>query len=245
MNTGPINESIIALREELAEAESVCVMTGAGISAESGIPTFRGAEGLWGKFNPTELATREAFARDPALVWEFYNWRRKLVAQARPNPGHQALARLETRTRHLTLLTQNVDGLHRQAGSASVFELHGNIWETLCTGCSQISEQLEPDLGPDPRCQNCGALLRPNVVWFGESLNQAVLDQALAAVSGCEIMLVIGTSSVVQPAASLAGAAKRGGAVVAEINLERTPNSMFMDYVILGKAGEILPQLVP
>lgn len=240
-----MNESILALREELAQAQRICVMTGAGISAESGIPTFRGSSGLWRNHNPAELATREAFTRNPALVWEFYNWRRTLIAAARPNPGHEALARLEARTPQTTLMTQNVDGLHRLAGNTSVLQLHGNIWETRCTGCGRVQEQRTPDLGSNPRCEKCGAALRPNVVWFGESLNEELLGKAFAAASTCEIMLTIGTSAVVQPAASLAGTAKRAGAVVAEINLERTPNSLFMDYVILGKAGEILPQLVP
>ncbi len=240
-----MNESILALREELSQAQRVCVMTGAGISAESGIPTFRGSSGMWRNYNPAELATREAFSRNPALVWEFYNWRRTLIAAAEPNPGHVALVKLEARTAQCTLLTQNVDGLHRLAGNKSVIELHGNIWETRCTGCGRLNEQLRPDLGTDPRCEQCGALLRPNVVWFGESLDEALLGRAFDAVSKCEIMITVGTSAVVQPAASLAGTAKRAGAVVAEINLERTPNSMIMDYVILGKAGEILPQLVP
>ncbi len=240
-----MNESILALREELSQAQRVCVMTGAGISAESGIPTFRGARGLWRDYNPTELATREAFNRNPALVWEFYNWRRSIIATAAPNPGHKALVRLEARATQFSLLTQNVDGLHRTAGNNSVIELHGNIWETRCTGCDRVEEQRKPDLGAEPRCPHCGAALRPNVIWFGESLDESLLHRAFAAASECEIMLAIGTSAVVQPAASLSGTAKRAGAVVAEINLERTPNSMFMDYVILGKAGEILPQLVP
>ncbi|MBW1784248.1 MAG: NAD-dependent deacylase [Deltaproteobacteria bacterium] len=232
------------LREALKNAERVAVLTGAGISAESGVPTFRGADGLWKNYQATDLATPEAFARDPELVWEFYNWRRGLISQKTCNPAHTALAELERRIPDFTLISQNVDGLHLLAGSQHLLEIHGNIWRVRCTRCHETTLDRAPNMGHLPKCDTCGGLLRPDVVWFGESLDPEILHQAAEAARRCQIMLVIGTSSVVQPAASLAVTAKSGGAVLAEINLERTPNSNLMDVVLLGKAGEILPRLV-
>jgi len=236
--------SIQPLREALKHAQRVVALTGAGVSAESGIPTFRGAEGLWKTYQATELATPEAFVRDPELVWEFYNWRRALIGQKTCNPAHTALAQLENIISEFTLITQNVDGLHLLAGSRRVLELHGNIWRVQCTRCGRETMDRSPDMGKRPTCTVCGGLLRPGVVWFGESLDPHILHQAVEAARSCQIMLVVGTSSVVQPAASLAFTAKSGGAMLAEINLEQTPNSDFMDRVLLGKAGEILPRLV-
>lgn len=232
------------LREAIKKAQRVAVLTGAGVSAESGVPTFRGADGLWRNYQAAELATPEAFGRDPDLVWEFYNWRRRLIGQKGCNPAHKALARLEDLIPDFTLITQNVDGLHHLAGSRRVLELHGNIWRVRCTRCGREEEDRTPDLGKRPSCPACGGLLRPGVVWFGESLDPLILNQAAAAARNSQVMLVVGTSSVVQPAASLAFTAKSGGATLAEINLERTPNSDFMDLVLPGKAGEILPRLV-
>jgi len=236
--------SINRLKETLRNSERVAVLTGAGVSAESGIPTFRGADGLWKNYQATDLATPEAFARDPELVWEFYNWRRGLIGLKACNPAHTALAELERRIPEFTLITQNVDGLHLLAGNRHLLEIHGNIWRVRCTRCHRETMDRAPDMGRRPECAACGGLLRPGVVWFGESLDPEMLHQAAAAAERCQVMLVIGTSSVVQPAASLAYTAKSGGALVAEINLERTPNSDLMDIVLTGKAGEILPGLV-
>lgn len=239
-----MEKEIKALREELKRADRVAVLTGAGISAESGVPTFRGSGGLWRNYQATDLATPEAFAGDPKLVWEFYLWRRDLISKVTYNPAHRALVDLENHVPDFTLITQNVDGLHLLAGSRNLLEIHGNLWKVRCTRCRKITLDRSPDLGPLPRCKTCGGLLRPHVVWFGESLDQEILHRSIEASRNSRVMLVIGTSSVVQPAASLALEAKTGGAVVAEINLERTPNSPSMDYSLIGKAGEIVPRLV-
>jgi NAD-dependent deacetylase len=239
-----MEQQIKALREALVKAERVAALTGAGISAESGVPTFRGAGGLWRNYNVMELATPHAFARDPKLVWEFYNWRRNLITGLTINPGHKALVDLETRLSHFTLITQNVDGLHLKAGSKNLLEIHGNLWKVRCTKCHTVTLDMSSNMGPLPKCQECGGLLRPHVVWFGESLDFALLNRAIEAARSCQVMLVIGTSAIVQPAASLALEAKEAGAVVAEINLEETPNSEMMDFVLPGKSGEILPKLL-
>ena len=232
------------LARRLGRAERVTVLTGAGISAESGVPTFRGADGLWRRYRAVDLATPEAFAQDPALVWEFYNWRRELLAPLRPNPAHLALVEMEQRLPRLSLVTQNIDGLHQAAGSRAVVELHGNIWWVRCTQCRQVSEDRRVPLPKLPACNACGGLLRPHVVWFGESLEAHIVEAAYDAVEHCQVMLVIGTSALVQPAASMGLHARRKGAFVAEINLEPTPNSEVSDVTVLGKAGEILPRLV-
>ncbi len=232
------------LGRKLVQATRVTVLTGAGVSAESGVPTFRGADGLWRRYRAVDLATPEAFERDPGLVWEFYGWRRELLAPLQPNPAHLALVEMERRLPRFSLITQNIDGLHQAAGSRNVVELHGNIWWVRCTQCRQISEDRRVPLPRLPACETCGGLLRPHVVWFGETLDANVVEQAYNAVEHCQVMLVIGTSALVQPAASMGLHARRSGAFVAEINLEATPNSEFSDRTILGKAGEILPQLV-
>ena len=222
----------------------MAVLSGAGISAESGVPTFRGPGGLWQNHRPEDLATPEAFARDPELVWRWYNWRRGLIAACRPNPAHHALAALEGRGVELTLITQNVDGLHRLAGSRNLLEIHGSIWRVRCTSCAHAGEDRDPDLPATPACPQCGGLLRPDVVWFGESLDPDLLARAWGAAERAEVMLVVGTSAVVQPAASLAEVAGRAGATVIEVNLEPTPNTGRVDIALLGPAGEILPRLV-
>ncbi len=232
------------LRSRLQQGQDLVVLTGAGISAESGVPTFRGQDGLWRHYRAMDLATPQAFGRDPRLVWEFYQWRRQLLAPLQPNPAHQALAALEARLPRFTLITQNIDGLHALAGSRRIIELHGNIWHLRCTGCGQVREDRRLDLPPLPTCQACGALLRPHVVWFGEMLDPAVLAAAYAAVETCDFMLIIGTSGLVQPAASLGRLAKQRGAFVAEINLEPTPQSDFYDLSLQGKAGDLVPQLL-
>lgn len=238
------DKQIAQAREALTAARRVAVLSGAGISAESGVPTFRGPGGLWNNHRPEELATPQAFARDPELVWRWYNWRRGLIAGCRPNPAHHALAALEQGGGDLTLITQNVDGLHRLAGSRNLLEIHGCIWRVRCTACSHIREDRDPDLPVPPACPECGGLLRPDVVWFGESLDPALLERAWRAAERAEVMLVVGTSAVVQPAASLADVAKRAGAVVIEVNLEPTPNTGRVDISLLGPAGAILPRLV-
>jgi len=239
-----MEETIRRLREDLKRAERVAVLTGAGISAESGVPTFRGADGLWKNHRATDLATPQAFAADPELVWEFYNWRRGLIGKVTFNAAHQALVTLEERVPAFTLITQNVDGLHLLAGSRNVLEIHGNLWKVRCTRCGRIRLDRNPDMGRRPVCEECGGLLRPHVVWFGESLDPDLLGRAVEAARISQVMLVIGTSAVVQPAASLALEAKAAGARVAEINLEPTGQSGTMDYALHGKAGEIVPRLV-
>jgi NAD-dependent deacetylase len=230
-------------RRWLREAERVAVLTGAGISAESGVPTFRGAGGMWKKLRPEDLATPGAFARDPKFVWEWYNWRRGLIASTKPNAGHRALVTIEKNTPSFSVITQNVDGLHDRAGSRNILKVHGDIWDLRCLGCGRESrdERLEfPDL--PPLCE-CGGMLRPGVVWFGEGLPRGVWEAAERAVECCQVMLVVGTSAVVYPAAGLVPLAKSAGAKVIEVNLDETPFSASLDRSFRGRAGEILPLL--
>jgi NAD-dependent deacetylase len=239
-----IETGIENLREKLWRARHVAVLSGAGISAESGVPTFRGEGGLWRQFRAVDLATPEAFSRDPKLVWEFYNWRRELIGPLSPNPGHLALTQIENRVPKFTLITQNIDGLHKKAGSRNIIELHGNLWKVRCTNCETVTEDLRTPLPELPACESCGSLLRPHVVWFGEMLEPQVIDAAYKAISDCDLMIVVGTSGTVQPAASMGMQAKRNGASVAEINLESTPYSDVYNISISGKSGEILPLLL-
>lgn len=227
----------------LSGARNVAVLTGAGVSAESGVPTFRGDGGLWKEYRAEELARPEAFSRHPELIWEFYNWRRELVGNCEPNSAHLALAALERQVPEMLLVTQNVDGLHQLAGSKNVLELHGSLWRTRCTVCT-YDEEDRSSLPSLPICPQCNNLLRPGVVWFGEQLPAGILSQALDTIGKVDVMLVAGTSSLVQPAASLAHVAKRAGAVTIEVNLEPTHNTGFMDFALHGKAGEILPELI-
>jgi NAD-dependent deacetylase len=236
-------EKILIVKERLVNAERVAVLTGAGISAESGVPTFRGKDGLWRQYRATDLATPEAFTTDPELVWEFYNWRRELLAPLQPNAAHHALAEMEGRIPRFTLITQNIDGLHQRAGSRNMLELHGNIWWVRCTGCGSTVEDRRTPLPKLPGCSSCGALLRPHVVWFGEPLDPVVLETAYSVVQSCQVMLIIGTSALVQPAASMGLLAHRQGAFVAEINLDPTPYTGAYHLSILGKAGDIVPKL--
>jgi len=237
-------QAISTVREWIQEYGCMVVLTGAGISAESGVPTFRGPDGLWRQYRAEDLATPEAFARDPQLVWEWYDWRRSIVAETNPNPGHLALAEMEKLARNFTLITQNVDGLHNVAGSAHPLKLHGDIWEMRCTSCSYRMVNREVPLQPLPPMCKCGAMLRPNIVWFGEALPSAVLDRAWEASEQAELFLVVGTSALVHPAASLPMVAGRSGAKVVEINLEPTAISEHADVSLMGRAGEILPQLL-
>ncbi len=237
-----IPESLVAA---LRGARSVAVLTGSGVSAESGVPTFREAQtGLWARFDPEELATPEAFARDPRLVWEWYTWRRELVEKAAPNPGHEALVELERRLPEFILMTQNVDGLHRRAGSQNVVELHGNIRRSKCSREGAIVEPDGDDADVPPSCPRCGASLRPDVVWFGEALPADAVADAFDAVRSCDLFISAGTSGLVQPAASLPFEALDVGAVVVEVNPSDTPLTHHVDYALRGLAGEVLPMLV-
>ena len=238
------------VREAIAGARSIVVLTGAGISAESGIPTFRDAmTGLWARFRPEDLATPEAFRRDPRTVWDWYAWRRGLVASVLPNAGHEALARLErhagARGADFLLVTQNVDGLHVAAGSRSVVELHGNIRRVKCFDRGHPApDWKEAGEGPPP-CARCGSPLRPDVVWFGEALPEEGLQAALEAAAACDLFMSIGTSGLVEPAASLAYAALDNAARVIEVNPDPTPLAARAWAALQGKAGEVLPRLVP
>jgi len=230
-------------RTWLRDATSVAVLTGAGISAESGIPTFRGAGGLWRQYRPEDLATPEAFARDPLLVWQWYDWRRSLIAQAQPNAGHLALVELERKAAAFTLITQNVDGLHDRAGSRNILKVHGDIWLVRCTVCGEERRDGRvpiPDL--PPRCA-CGGLLRPGVVWFGEPLPAGIWSSAEEAAGRAGVFLVVGTSAAVYPAAGLAWLAKSSGAKVIEVNPEQTDLSSAADLSLRGRSGELLPEL--
>jgi NAD-dependent deacetylase len=240
----PTPPEVQRVRDWLAAAARVTVLTGAGISAESGVPTFRGKNGLWRGFRATDLATPEAFTRDPKLVWRFYNWRRELLAPLNPNAAHEALVRLEGKVPQFSLLTQNIDDLHRKAGSRNIVELHGNIWLVRCIRCLRVRRNEEVPLPELPACPECGDLLRPHVVWFGEALDPADLERAVDVSRSCQVMLVIGTSAVVQPAASLALVARERGARVVEVNLEATPYTHLLDAALHGKAGTLVPQLV-
>ncbi len=237
------------LLKYLRAAERVAVLTGAGVSAESGVPTFRDAQsGLWAQYNPQDLATPEAYRRNPRLVWEWYAWRKEKIRQIQPNPGHYALAQMEKRIPNFTLITQNIDGLHQAAGSGCsggrVLELHGNISRVKCYDEDRLVDRWEATGEIPPRCPRCGGLLRPDVVWFGEMLPQENLEKSVQAAENCHIFFSIGTSGVVEPAASLPFWALKKGAVVVEINLEETPLSAAATYFIEGQSGKILPELV-
>ena len=233
--------------EALGRARRLSALTGAGVSAASGIPTFRGADGLWKKVRAETLATPEAFDNDPRLVWEWYDWRRQMVATARPNPAHDVLAKWTRVRPGFTLITQNVDGLHEKAGAERLVRLHGSIWHVRCyQRCAAGRRDWRDDTAPlptlPPRCPHCGGIVRPGVVWFGEGLDPEDVANATAA-TDCEIFLTIGTSAVVYPAAGLVHQAKRRGAFTVEINLEATEASQVVDVALRGQAAEILMRL--
>lgn len=251
MNTSDVIHG--ALIESLRNANRVVVLTGAGASAESGVPTFRDKQtGLWEKFDASELATPEAYRRDPALCWGWYEWRRAAVLRAMPNVGHQAIAEMAERIPHFTLITQNVDDLHERAGSLNVIHLHGELAKPYCERCHRPYTHPDgiPDLPEDghriepPTCLSCGGRVRPGVVWFGESLPELEWYAARAAASECDLFFSVGTSSLVQPAASLIEFAAAAGAVTAEVNPNPTDCDTPVAYHLRGPAGEILPRLV-
>jgi len=265
----PPNPGYKKARAMLSEANRLCVLTGAGISAESGLKTFRDAGGLWEDHSIAQVATPEGFRADPRLVWRFYNARRKAADIAAPNGAHLALARCEIDFRRqaqkkkghsangnghapprkspapFTLLTQNIDGLHQQAGSREVVELHGSLWKVRCTQCGTVASEFPIELPILPYCPDCGGLLRPHVVWFGEPLDPEVLAQADAAIQEADLVLVIGTSAVVEPAASYPLIAAGRGIPVIEVNKEATPVSAVAALCLRGEAGEILPNIIP
>jgi NAD-dependent deacetylase len=226
------------------ECRSLCVLTGAGVSAESGVPTFRGPEGLWKMRDPVTLATPGAFAADPREVWEWYQWRRQRIRGCTPNPGHAALASAEATIPDFLLVTQNVDGLHRAAGSRRVAEIHGSIWVVRCTVCGAEREERDDFAELPPRCTACRGMLRPGVVWFGETLPTGPSDAAMGMLSRCEVLIVAGTSAVVAPASGYAAVAKRHGARVIEVNPDETLVSGICDATFRGKSGDVLPALL-
>lgn len=224
----------------------VAVLTGAGISAESGVPTFRGQGGLWKSHRPEELATPQAFRRNPALVWEWYLWRRSIIAKAEPNAGHIALVELERKyTENFLLITQNVDGLHQKAGSKRLVELHGNIWRVKCLSCGVVYYDYFVSYAQlPPACKECGGLIRPDVVWFGEALPEDTLEIAIRWAKDCDVFVVVGTSAVVYPAGELPYLAKEYGAKVIEINPEGTPVSSLADVIIREPASSGVKKLL-
>jgi len=252
------SQEMARARALLEEADTVCVLSGAGVSAESGVPTFRGEDGLWRNFRAEELATPEAFRRDPRLVWEWYAWRRSLISDCAPNPGHEALAGLALGAKAVRIVTQNVDGLHEVAARAVAgardpypalpLEVHGSIFRVRCTGCYYRAPHRDPvhhDSQEDlPHCPTCGALLRPDVVWFGEALDGQVLAQAFEAARVASVCIVVGTSALVQPAASIPLATLEKGGSVVEVNPEPTPLTRMAEVSLRGASGQLLPFLV-
>jgi NAD-dependent deacetylase len=235
--------SLEMVKALLDPGKKVVVLTGAGVSAESGVPTFRGRDGLWKTYRAEDLARPDAFAARPELVWEFYNWRRELVGGCEPNAPHRALAVMERQIPNFLLITQNVDGLHARAGSRKLVEMHGSLWRVRCTACAHAREE-RASLPPLPECPVCGHLLRPGVVWFGEPLIPGVLKLAVEQLGHADLFISVGTSNLVQPAASFHQLAKDHGAVTVEINPEATPNTGLSDFALHGRAGDILPELI-
>jgi len=239
------NKEIQLVKERLKNSKNIVILTGAGISAESGVPTFRGKDGLWRNYDPMELATPAAFNNNPKLVWEWYNWRREIVSKTQPNQGHFALTQMEQRYKNTTIITQNVDGLHIKAGTEKVLEIHGNIWRTRCTVCGDINYNYTVPLTTiPPVCNKCKGILRPDIVWFGEQLPENIMSKVEEKIYNCDFMFVIGTSGTVQPAASFSFIAKQRNAYIVEINIEETPTTDIADISLLGKSGEILPKLI-
>ena len=242
-----MSETLRELTDRIRDARRITVMTGAGVSAASGVPTFRGPGGLWRQYRPEELATPQAFARDPSLVWEWYEWRRERIASCAPNRAHEVLAAWSSRHTGCRVVTQNVDDLHVRAGTRGLVRLHGSIWELSCwRRCPSAPRRWRDERVPlperPPRCPSCGGLARPAVVWFGESLDPADVAAAHAA-TACDVFLTVGTSAIVYPAAAFVHDARRRGAFTAEINLEPTPASSVVDVAVQGPAEELLAQI--
>jgi len=236
-----MNEKVV---ERLAQAKSLLVITGAGISAESGIPTFRGADGLWKNYRAEELATLDAFERDPVTVWQWYDWRRSIIGKAEPNRGHLAIKELEDMFENFLLITQNVDGLHGRTGIKNIVEIHGNLWRVRCTREGKISMLMDVPLNEIPPKCACGEVLRPDVVWFGESIPSYALDLSFNVLEQCDTLIVVGTSGVVYPVASFPQTVKDNGGYVVEVNVEPTPISAIADASLYGNSGDILPMIV-
>jgi len=247
MSSDDLEAGLDNAAEALRRAERVCVLTGAGVSAESGVATFRASDGLWEGHRIEDVASPFGFQRDPQLVWDFYNARRANVRTVTPNAGHAALVAMEARWGDgFTVVTQNVDGLHRVAGGRNVLEIHGSLYRTRCTGCEEVVDRGLKPLDALPHC-GCGAMLRPDIVWFHEMLPDAAWKAAALAASKCNVLLIVGTSAVVHPAATLVPIAKRTrspGATVIEVNLTRTEASAFADIGLYGPSGQVLPRLV-
>ncbi len=230
--------------ELIKNAKKVAILTGAGISAESGVPTFRGRGGLWQKHRADELATPEAFRKDPVLVWKFYDYRRQLISKVKPNKAHKILAEWENSFENTEIVTQNIDGLHQKAGSRKMIELHGNLWEAICLKENKVFEFKENPIKTfPPKCPDCGGLIRPNVVWFGESLSQEILERAFDLFESADVAIVIGTSSIVYPAAYLPQITKKQGGHIIEVNIEETALTPFTDLFFKGKASDVLSQV--
>ena len=237
-----VTEALEKCVDILRNASYLIALTGAGISQESKVPTFRGEDGLWRQYNAMELATPNAFHRNPSLVWEWYAWRQDLIAKCQPNPAHLVLAKWETHEFLKTIITQNVDGLHRRAGSKNLLLVHGSLWKLKCTRCAYKSDLTAPVKGI-PRCPDCQANLRPDVVWFGESLPRGVLDQVFIELEQADVIMVVGTSAMVQPSASFPLIVQNQGGRIIEVNTEATPLTGIADVHLRGKAGELLPKV--
>ncbi len=231
------------LAQVFAKARRIAVITGAGISAESGVPTFRGDGGLWRNFRAEELATPAAFARDPELVWDWYDWRRAICAKAEPNAAHKTLAAMEAHYPEFLLITQNVDGLHNRAGSRKIAEIHGNIWKARCTKCAARFDIPELPVKGMPHCPECGALARPHIVWFGESYDPELLEGVLGFLSRTDLVLVVGTSGMVPMPVYLTQHAVQAGARAVDVNLEESQLTSVVHASLRGKAGDVLPDL--
>ena len=235
-------ESLYSIIDTISNSEYLIALTGAGISRESNVPTFRGKDGLWRNYDAMELATPDAFRRNPTLVWEWYTWRQGLIAECNPNPAHHTLVNWEKRGLLKSLITQNVDGLHIRAGSKNVIEVHGDLWALKCTSCAYTGRLDAPAVGI-PICPDCSNNLRPDVVWFGESLDRETISYAYDELEQADVCIVIGTSALVQPAASFPLIVKQQGGQVIEVNVEQTPLTPVVDFHISGKAGEIMFKL--
>lgn len=239
------SNGLAELADKLRHARHVFVLTGSGISAESGVPTFREAQtGLWSQYSPQQLATPDAFNADPQTIWRWYTSRRNNLSRVKPNAAHYAVARMQSLVSQLTLVTQNVDGLHQRAGSRNVMEFHGNLMSNRCSRDGSLQPAPEDSAEVPPRCTECGAYLRPGVVWFGEPIPSDVLDQSFQAAASCDLYFSVGTSSVVHPAASLVDAAMQNDATIVEVNPETTPLSRYADFVLRAQAGTALPELL-